>query len=430
MSTEAIAIWSKMSGNNGVIPLQMGEGIGDRVNMQLYAGNTYWDKTVKTNFRFEKIAAAQATQILIAGGGISGNLCAYVLSELGMDVVIAEKNKIGLGSSMANTGLLQYRSDKMLCEFVDDIGEEQGRLFYRMCLEAMDQFKSVNDLLGNVTEYRSMDTIYYASTAQDEKKLRREYDYLTKYDFPVEFLDEKELQARYRIHKSCALRTWHDADVNPYKLIQALIRKNLEQGVRYFENTELDLDNIQGNRIFTQAGHPIKFEHLILTTGYSRLYSIIKDKIIIRRTYALCSTPFEEYLWKDNVMIWETKKPYLYFRTTKDCRIIAGGLDEDTDALEQDQDKILEKAREIARQIETIFPKLNINIAYAWNGLFYGSEDGLPFIGQDPARADIFYLLGYEGNGMCYSMAGALILKDYIAGISNPYQAIVKLDRN
>jgi len=397
--------------------------------MKLYSGSLYWDKTVDTPYRFEKVKEGKRTQVLIAGGGISGTLCANVLSALGMDVILAEKNKIGKGSSLASTGLLQYRSDKMLCEFADDIGEERGCLFYRMCLEAMDQLTLLNQSLGGNTEYRSIDSLYYASEKKDVEKLVREYALLRKYDFPVEFLNEEQLKKVYQIHKPCALLTWHDADVNPYRLIQSLTRKNIEQGVRYYENTELDLDKIQDNEILTKEGHPIQFENLILTTGYSKIYPIIKDKIIIRRTYAFCSKPMKDDLWKDDVMVWETKNPYLYFRTTMDHRIIGGGLDEDQKELEQDEEKIMAKAKRIAGQIEAIFPNFGIQIDAAWNALFYGSKDGIPFIGKDPDQGNRYYLLGYEGNGMCYSMAGAMILKDDILGKPNLYRDIVRLDR-
>ncbi len=397
--------------------------------MTLYTGEPYWDKTVLSPFRFGKVTEAKQTDVLIVGGGISGNLCAYVLSAAGIDVMIVDENRIGKGSSIVNTGLLQYRSDKMLCEFVDDIGEQRGRLFYQMCLEAMDQLTSINDSLGDSAEYRLKDSIYYASAEEDENKLAREYEILTKYGFPVEFLNKNELIKRYQIDKSCALRTWHDADVNPYKFIQALTKKNLQQGVRYFENTHVELESNQGNSILTKEGHAITFKSIVLTTGYAKIYSILKDKIIIRRTYAFCSEPYEKYLWKDDAMIWETKRPYLYFRTTKDRRIIGGGLDDNNTEAEQDEQSILEKAKEIARRIESIYPRLNIDISYCWSALFFGSDDGLPFIGKDPDKSNVYYLLGYEGNGTCYSMAGALIIKDGIVGKSNVYQDIVKVNR-
>lgn len=397
--------------------------------MRLYEGKTYWDKTVPNPLKFEPMSHDQKTGILIVGGGITGNICAYVLSALGLDVMIVDKDRIGRGSSLVNTGLLQYRSDRMLCELVDEIGEERAHLFYQMCLEAMDELTVINDLLVGPTGYRLKDSIYYASAYQDNQKLKREHDYLTKYGFPVEFLDRHALIDRYGIDKSCALRTWHDAEVNPYRFIQALTRKNLDQGVRYYENSELDLENIRGKTICTKEGHSIEFEHLVLTTGYSELYPSIKAKTIVKRTYAFCSVPLKQALWPEEVMIWETRMPYIYMRTTEDGRIIAGGSDEDNAELERQEGKILEKVQDIAQQIEAIFIHLDIEIEYAWNAIFCGSTDGLPFIGPDQRRPDIFYILGYEGNGVCYSMAGSLILKDCIRGKFNPYQAIVKIDR-
>jgi len=128
-------------------------------------------------------------------------------------------------------------------------------------------------------------------------------------------------------------------------------------------------------------------------------------------------------------MVWETRSPYLYFRTTEDHRIIAGGLDEEKDKLGDGDAVVHEKAGEIVKQIEAIFPDIDIRISYAWTALFGASKDGLPFIGQDTNQAGKYYLLGYEGNGTCYSMAGARIIYDLIMGNPNPYKDIVKMDR-
>ena len=141
--------------------------------MKLYDGNTYWDQTVQEPIHFGLLAGHVETEVLIVGGGISGSLCAYVLSSHGLTVTVVEKNEIGKGSSVASTGLLQYRSDKMLCEFADAIGEENARLFYQMCLEAMNDLTSINKLLLGLNDYRERDTIFYASTKDDEKKVRR-----------------------------------------------------------------------------------------------------------------------------------------------------------------------------------------------------------------------------------------------------------------
>ena len=395
--------------------------------MELYIGDPCWD--AESEFGFEKVSDDIKTGILIVGGGITGALSAFVLSSLGMSVTVVEKNKIGSGSSAAQTGLLMYKSDKMLYEFVDDIGEEKAVQFYKMCLEAMDYLSLINSELDEATEYRKRDSIYYASTVEDGDKLRREYGYLSKHGFPVEYLGREELKKRYAIDKSCALRTWHDADVNPLKFIRALTKKNLESGIRYYEHSEIDLENIQGNHVYTKEGSIITFDHLVLATGYSRIYPVIKDKCSITRTYAFCSEPLSDKLWNDEVMVWETRNPYLYFRATVDHRIVGGGMDEEIERLEKDKKKSRAKAEAIAQEIGAVFPHLDLKVSNAWNALFGKSKDGIPFIGQDPLNSSIYYLLGYEGNGTCYSMAGAMIIKDLILGNYNRYEDIVRADR-
>jgi glycine/D-amino acid oxidase-like deaminating enzyme len=141
----------------------------------LYKGNLYWDKTTSDSHEFDKINTDLNTSVLIVGGGFSGNLCAHILSKAGMDVTVVDKNKVGRGSSVASTGLIQYRSDKMLSEFIDEIGEEKAQLFYQMCLEAVDQLSKINEELDTDTEYRLKDSIYYASSKKDEKLIKTEY---------------------------------------------------------------------------------------------------------------------------------------------------------------------------------------------------------------------------------------------------------------
>lgn len=397
--------------------------------MKLYTGITYWDKTLKKDISFPSIEKDISSQILIVGAGMSGNLAAYVLANSGYQVSIVEKSLIGRGSSSANTGLLQYSSDIMLSELRETIGEENAVLFYKMSLEAMEDLTILNKDLNSDTDYRLRDSIYYASNREDAEKLKKEYYYLEKYNFPVEFIDGNKLKNKYSIDKDCALRTWKDAEVNPYKFIRALVDKNIGLGVKYFENTSIDLDRIGENQAYTDKNKTINYEHVLIATGYSKVYDPIRDKARIDRTYAFSAKTLKTPPWKDKVMVWETKDPYLYFRTAKGNRIIAGGLDEHISHLQEDEDIIYKKTEAIKREIEGFFPDLHLDVDYRWNALFGSSKDGLPFIGPDPIEKNKYYLLGYEGNGTCYSMAGANILKDLIGKKENLYASILRIDR-
>lgn len=397
--------------------------------MKLFNGQTYWNKTTESDSDFPKLNYDIKTEILIVGGGMSGSLAAHVLAKSNHEVVLIEQSNIGKGSSSANTGLLQYSSDIMMHELINEIGEKEAVLFYEMCLESMNNLTDINKTLELETDYKLRNSIYYASNEDDKEKLEKEYKFLSKYDFPVKFLNNKDLKDTYGIDKPCALRTWYDAEVNPYKFIQALTHSNKKLGVNYFEHTSVNLDDIKDNNIVTDDNFKIEFENIILATGYTKVYDVIKDKARIDRTYALSSKPLDSSPWKDDIMVWETKNPYLYFRTTPDHRVIAGGLDEEISVVEKDVDKIYEKAYEILKEIEFIMPDLSLEIDYSWNALFGSSTDGMPFIGRDPKVSNKYYLLGYEGNGTCYSMSGANIIRDLIEGTDNKYSEIVKVNR-
>nr|WP_300003043.1 FAD-dependent oxidoreductase [Tissierella sp.] len=397
--------------------------------MKLLSGKTYWDKTLNSEKKFPKLKESIVAEILIIGGGMSGNLAAHELCKRGHKVTLIEKNSIAKGSSSANTGLLQYSSDIMLWELAQNIGEKDAVLFYKMCLESMNKLTNLNHSLSSETDYISRDSIYYASDEKDAEKIIKEYSYLKKYDFPVEFLDRETLKKNYAIDKPCALRTWKDAEVNPYKFIRALVDENVKMGVSYFENTSIDLDNIIDNKAYTIDGLEIIYDSVILATGYGKIYNCIKDKARIDRTYAFSAVSSMDEPWRDKVMIWETKMPYIYFRVAEENRIIAGGLDEEIQKVQENETIIYQKTEQIKNEIQSLFPDLDLEIDYRWNALFGSSLDGLPFIGRDPFDFDKYYLLGYEGNGTCYSMAGADILSDLIEGKDNIYAHLLKVER-
>lgn len=153
--------------------------------MSLYSGQTYWDKTMEADKGFFKLDTNKKTEILIVGGGMSGSLMAYVLAKSNHKVVLVEKDKIAKGSNCANTGLLQYSSEIMMSELAETIGEKDAVLFYKMCLEAMDNLTDINNTLDCETDYILRDGIYYASNEEDKVKLQKEYEFLHKHEEPV-----------------------------------------------------------------------------------------------------------------------------------------------------------------------------------------------------------------------------------------------------
>ncbi|TCI60503.1 FAD-binding oxidoreductase [Exiguobacterium sp. SH0S2] len=399
--------------------------------MEMHNGNLYWPITESEQIVLQKPIQKEQYDVLVIGAGMSGTLTAYTLYKDGIDFAVLDKGKVGAGSTAANTGLIQYSNDIMLHELADQIGEVDAVRFYKLCREAVDALDEVAETVDAKDVYIRRDSLCFASEEADVSKLKREYEMLTKHGFDAEWLDQTALQDRFPFDKPAALITKGDAEVNPLTLSRQVVRHLSMNDVPIFEETDVTevVPDGDGWLVLTPET-TFKAKHVIFATGYGPAPLLDTHRIELNRSYAIATNPIKDFKdWDGQALIWETKRPYLYLRTTVDGRIIAGGLDEEKPETPHSEALIHNRAERIRQEVAALFPMYDLTVEYAWAALFGESIDHLPFIGEHPDRKNLFYLLGYGGNGTVYSMLGSKILSDLVRGIDNSDARLVRLDR-
>ncbi|PAK39304.1 NAD(P)/FAD-dependent oxidoreductase [Peribacillus simplex] len=167
-------------------------------------------------------------------------------------------------------------------------------------------------------------------------------------------------------------------------------------------------------QLFTEAGHTIHAQTVIFATGYGAQEEVKDKNAVIHSSYAIPTNQIaDQAKWHDNMMIWETARPYLYARKTPDNRIIIGGLDESTGYLEKRDPMILNNRDKLIKQLVNLFPEIENRIwtDYYWGAFFCETHDGSPMY---PDHPNCYFLLGYGGNGTVYSVILSQIIRDLI----------------
>jgi len=370
--------------------------------------------------------------VAIVGGGVTGALVAYHLVTAGVDTVLLDKRDIGTGSTSASTGLLQYEVDVPLTKLIKQIGKRDAERSYRLCGEAIEKIADLTGRLGDKCGFERKQSLYLARHAKDVPRLREEYALRRKCGIKLAFLEQPDIESKFSFSRPAALYSEQGGQIDPHRLTHALLRSTCQRGLRVFDRTKMSRLVLSPHRVtlMTDRGYRIQARCLILAAGYEAQLYLKQETGLLKSTYALVSEPVDSFSgWHQRCLIWESATPYLYLRTTDDCRVIIGGEDEDFYSPKRRDELIGRKTTALVSKFRRMFPQIELEVAYSWAGTFAETKDGLAYIGTTRELPGTYLAMGYGGNGITYSVIAAEIIRDDILGRPSPDARLFRLDR-
>ncbi|MBX4190021.1 FAD-binding oxidoreductase [Candidatus Parcubacteria bacterium] len=378
---------------------------------------TTWEEEGTKRKKYPNLDKDISADIVVIGGGITGLLNAYLLSEAGQKVVLVEADELGNNATLRTTAFITQVIDTDYSKVADIFGTKEAKQVWESHGQAIDQIERIINKENISCEFVRCSDYLYASTKKQFESIQEEFRTYKELGFKGEiFTDGKALNfpnyGYIEIH--------NQAKFNPAQFIFGIAEAAEKQGVMIFEDTEaLEITEDSQIRIKTHHGD-ITTGKVILATYKPFTNEKTHLKKAMYRSYILeieiPKNTLKEAIYEDD------SNPYYYFRIDsgkeKDRMIIGGEDHKDIfgKSLRKESFKGLEK------YLDKILKNIKYKITKRWDGPILEPSDGLALIGE--IKPNYYVATGFSGNGMTYSTISAILLRDLILARRNAWTSL------
>lgn len=390
-----------------------------------------WADTPRIGIRSGKTPEANHYDTIVVGAGISGALVAHALHRPGQSMLIVDRRDPVMGSSVASTAMIQHEIDTPLTELRKMIGREAADRAWQRSARAVLRLEEIVSSLGISCSMARKQALYLAGDEMGSRALKAEAAAREEAGIAARLLGPAELRSDYAIDRTGAILSDISASANPAQLTAGLLRHTSGAGAEIVSHLEItDLRNLGDEVVVATAqGKILSARNVVFCTGYEFLKSLESPKHQIISTWALASRKGIDLPdWLKSHIVWEASDPYLYLRTDRDGRLIAGGEDEENPTSYFSEGKLFAKQDAIRRKIESL---LGIDIGepeYRWAAAFGTTTTGLPLIGAVPGMRNVYAVMGFGGNGITFSQIAAEIIAAAVNGGKDPDADLFRFD--
>ena len=401
--------------------------------MDLKSNEPFW--LVKNGIlqSYPSLKSDESCDVLVIGGGITGSLIAHQMVKDGHKTILIDKREVANGSTSATTSMLQYEIDVPLYELSEMIGEKGAVESYKACAKSIDDLEKIAVEIKSTAGFQRKKSLYFASKKKDVSWLTKEFDARKSAGFNVKWLEAEEIQEKFGFQKTYGgILSDQGASIDAFIFAHELLAFNVKKGLQIFDKTEMKSvkDHPDFNEVSTTEGFKIKAKKIIYCIGYESKSLIKEDFVQLKSTFAVVSEIDEKKVEKfGNTLFWNTDDPYIYMRTTDDARLLIGGGDEDFRDPEKRDAMLSQKEKEILKTLKTILPEYQFYTDFTWAGTFGETKDGLPYIGTHKNFKNSYFVLGFGGNGITFSVTGMEMASNFMKNKTHPLTEFFKFAR-
>lgn len=358
--------------------------------------NSLWAQTETIETR-PALDGDRNTDVLIIGAGMAGLLCAYFLKQAGVNCLVVEAERIGMGITKNTTAKITCQHGLIYGDLIRKASIDKAWQYLYANQRALEKFREICQ--GIDCDFEDKPAYIYSRT--DREVIEDEVAAVRQLGYPAEFVTDVPLSFKI----AGAIRFDHQAQFHPLKFMAAIASE-----LPICENTRVE--RVRGNTAFTGRGN-IHAKKIIIASHFPfvDLHGFYFLKMYQQRSYVLALKGAADV----GGMYLDERENGLSFRNHGELLLVGGGGHRTGK-----QGGGFDELRYFARKY---YP--GAEEKYAWATQDCMTLDGAPYIGQYAASTPDWYVAtGFNKWGMTSSMAAAMILSDRVLGKRNPYASV------
>lgn len=344
--------------------------------------------------------------VIVIGAGMAGLLIAYDLKERGKNVLILEADRIASGQTERTTAKITSQHGVKYSKLVKKVGKQKARMYAQANEAAIREYERLIQSAGIECQFERLPAYLY--TLEDEAQLQKEVEAAIFLGIDASLTKETELPFPVK----GAVCFQNQAQFSPLEFIRHIAAK---------------LDILEHTKVVKIKGNCVMTEDAVLSA----------DKIVVATHYPLLNVPGFYFL--------RQHQERSYVLALSGCKKINGmyyGIDEGGLSLRQAGDMLLlggsgSRTGEnkcggayaaLEEAAKHYFPEAKTELC--WSAQDCMPHDGIPFIGKYSVfTPNLYVVTGFQKWGMTSSMIAAMILRDELCGIENPYSSLFSPQR-
>ncbi len=380
------------------------------------------------------LRGAAKADVAIVGGGFTGLATAIAIARRQPDrrVVVLEGARCGYGASGRNGGF----ADVMYTgfgAFASQQPPEVVRGVYDTIATGLRAIERLVEQDGVACDLESNGAIRMATTDAQIEALEQGHAGLVALGVSARLVEGAEFRGLVRTERFRAgLVIPTSAILNPAKLARGMARVAESLGVAIHEATRVvRIEPGRPVRIATEHGELEAAQAVLATNGYTPQLGIFTTRLLPLCNYVVATEPlspaqWEAIGWSGRQGLSDARLQFMYLRPTADGRIVAGGEGAPyftgSRPSSGNHQPTIEK---LQRSLLETFPALaGIRFTNAWGGTMAFTRDFTPRIGALGPEGNLFFGLGYCGEGVVMSQVAGRILAAFVAGEAGEFAAL------